>query len=140
MSVQTYLIQTDGKLERLKPAGFGHAYSTLSDTDPALPSSSKAASSQALFVLKPDQPVVLLSRVKSIPALPPKSYVLRITDHARFLELRRFGVYVEGCLLGILLSLGIFGWFSYFTNRDRASFFYAIWLTLSFFQVFNLYT
>ena len=84
--------------------------------------------------------MVLLSRVKSIPALPPKSYVLRITDHARFLELSRFGVYVEGCLLGILLSLGIFGWFSYFTNRDRASFFYAIWLTLSFFQVFNLYT
>ena len=27
MSVQTYLIQADGKLERLKPAGFGHAYS-----------------------------------------------------------------------------------------------------------------
>jgi serine phosphatase RsbU (regulator of sigma subunit) len=140
LSIETFAIQSNGSILKLKPAGFGYSYSQLSDVDPTLPSSSKAASSQGLFVLRSGQPLVLLSRVKSIPALPPKSFTLRIADHARFLELRRFGLFVEGSLLGILFSLGIFGWFSYFMNKDRASLFYGIWLTLSFFQVFNLYT
>lgn len=140
LRLESFAVQPNGNILKLKPTGFGYSYSTLSDVDPTLPKSSKATSSHGLFVLRPGQPLILLSRVKSIPSLPPKSFTLRIADHARFLELRRFGLFIEGSLLGILFALGIFGWFSFFMNRDRASLFYGIWLTLSFFQVFNLYT
>mgnify|MGYP003340632379 CR=1 FL=1 len=83
--------------------------------------------------------LTLLSHSKSLPTFT-RNYILRVVDHAKFLETRRFGLYFEGALLGILFALGVFGWYSYLLNKDRTSLLYGIWITLALFQVFNIYS
>ena len=60
--------------------------------------------------------------------LPQQFNFLSITDHAKYLELRRFGLYVEGALAGALLALSVFGWYSFARNRDHTSLMYGIWI------------
>jgi serine phosphatase RsbU (regulator of sigma subunit) len=60
--------------------------------------------------------------------LPQQFNFLSIVDHAKYLELRRLGLYVEGALAGALLALSIFGWYSYFRNRDHTSLMYGVWV------------
>ncbi|MFM7633085.1 MAG: SpoIIE family protein phosphatase [Burkholderiaceae bacterium] len=139
LDIFTYVLRHDGSIQALKPAGFGHGYSPLSNIDPGLPGSALIPSKEALFYVKSGESLVLLSRVKSLPTFT-RSLVPRVIDHAKFLEVRRFGLYIEGCLLGILFALGLFGWYSHLLNRDRTSLLYGIWITFAFFQVFSLYT
>lgn len=139
LSVRTFVVNQDGSVLPLKQAGFGFGYSPLSDIDPSLEGSAKVASREALFTLKSGEPLLLLSQVQSLPTFT-RSFVPRVVDHAKFLEVRRFGLYIEGCLLGILFALGVFGWYSYILNRDRTSLLYGIWIAFAFFQVFSLYT
>jgi len=139
LDIYTYVLRHDGSIQALKPAGFGLSYSPLSNIDPGLLGSSLIPSKEALFYVKSGESLVLLSRVRSLPTFS-RSLVLRVIDHAKFLEVRRFGLYIEGCLLGILFALGLFGWYSHLLNRDRTSLLYGIWITFAFFQVFSLYT
>jgi len=139
LSVRTFVIEKDGSILPLKKAGFGFSYSPLSDIDPSLAGSAKVPSREALFILKSGESLLLLSQVNSLPTFT-RSFVPRVIDNAKFLEARRFGLYIEGCLLGILFALGVFGWYSYLLNRDRTSLLYGIWITFAFFQVFSLYT
>jgi len=60
--------------------------------------------------------------------LPQQFNFLSIADHAKYLELRRYGLYVEGALAGALLALSVFGWYSFFRNRDHTSLMYGIWI------------
>ena len=141
LSINTSVIRPDGALQELKPSGFYYGnYAYLTDTDPTLSTSATASSQHALFTLYQGEALTLLSHTKPHASLPPRSFVLRVVDNARFLETRRFGLYVEGGLLGILFALGIFGWFSYFSNKDKTSFFYALWITFAFIQIFCLST
>ena len=134
-SINTHVISADGTVATLKPSGYISGYSFLSDIDPARPTSAKAASRESLFSLRRGESLILLSQSKAFAASPGK-YVLRMVDNERFLETRRFGLYVEGALLGILFALMIFGWYSYFANRDRAGLFYGAWISSAFLQVF----
>jgi len=134
-SINTHVISADGTVATLKPSGYISGYSFLSDIDPARPTSAKAASRESLFSLRRGASLILLSQSKAFAASPGK-YVLRMVDNERFLETRRFGLYVEGALLGILFALMIFGWYSYFANRDRAGLFYGAWISSAFLQVF----
>ncbi len=70
--------------------------------------------------------------------LPTQFNFLSVVDHARYLELRRFGMYVEGALAGALFALAFFGWYSYYRNRDRAGLLYGIWIVFAFFSVMTL--
>jgi len=141
IKINSYIVQADGSLLPLKPSGYFHGeYSYLSDVDPAKDYSAKVPSQYPLFTLFKDKELQVVSRLVPYSSLPPKSFTLRLIDKSKFLETRRFGLYIEGSLLGILLALGIFGWFSFFSNRDRASLFYGIWITIAFFQIFNLRT
>jgi len=134
-SVNTHVISADGIVTTLKPSGAISGYSFLSDIDPARPTSAKVASRESLFSLRRGEALILLSQSKAFSSAPAK-YVLRMVDNERFLETRRFGLYVEGALLGILFALMIFGWYSYFANRDRAGLFYGAWISFAFLQVF----
>jgi serine phosphatase RsbU (regulator of sigma subunit) len=134
-SVNTHVISADGTVATLKPSGAISGYSFLSDIDPARPTSAKVASRESLFSLRRGEALILLSQSKAFSSAPAK-YVLRMVDNERFLETRRFGLYVEGALLGILFALMIFGWYSYFANRDRAGLFYGAWISFAFLQVF----
>ena len=141
LSINTSVIRPGGAIQALKPSGFYYGnYAYLTDTDPTLSTSATASSQHALFTLYQGEALTLLSHTKPHASLPPRSFVLRVVDNARFLETRRFGLYVEGGLLGILFALGIFGWFSYFSNKDKTSFFYALWITFAFIQIFCLST
>jgi hypothetical protein len=60
--------------------------------------------------------------------LPQQFNIFSIVDHAKYLELRRFGLYVEGALAGALFALAIFGWYSHFRHRDHTSLMYGIWI------------
>ena len=125
LSIYTYVIRSDGSVTVLRPAGYGYGYSPLSDIDPAKAGSSKISSASALFTLHAGDTLTLLSHSKALPTFT-RNYILRVVDHAKFLETRRFGLYVEGALLGILFALGVFGWYSYLLNKDRTSLLYGI--------------
>ena len=137
--VHSHVIRADGSVTTLKTAGFFTGkYSALSDVNPFLPSSAKAPSREALFTLYKGEELTVLSHAKSFPGFPPKSLVLSLVDNERYLELRRFGLYTEGALLGILVALSIFGWYSYVANKDRAGLLYGIWISFSLFQILTL--
>ena len=137
--VHSHVIRSDGSVTTLKTAGFFTGkYSALSDVNPFLPSSAKAPSREALFTLYKGEELTVLSHAKSFPGFPPKSLVLSLVDNERYLELRRFGLYTEGALLGILVALSIFGWYSYVANKDRAGLLYGIWISFSLFQILTL--
>ena len=139
--LNTYVIASDDVVFTLKPAGFADGkYAFLSEIDPALPSSAKVPSREALFTLRSGEALSLLSHTKALSGFLPRSFVLSFVDNERFLESRRFGLYVEGVLLGILFALAIFGWYSYFVNKDRAGLFYGIWISFAFFTVFSLFS
>ncbi|NCV63153.1 MAG: hypothetical protein EBW49_04350 [Betaproteobacteria bacterium] len=137
--VHSHVIRSDGSVTTLKTTGFFTGkYSALSDVNPFLPSSAKAPSREALFTLYKGEELTVLSHAKSFPGFPPKSLVLSLVDNERYLELRRFGLYTEGALLGILVALSIFGWYSYVANKDRAGLLYGIWISFSLFQILTL--
>ena len=137
--INTHVISSDNAVFALKPAGFADGkYAFLSDIDPALPSSAKVPSREALFTLRSGEGLSLLSHTKGLSGSPPRSFVLSFVDNERFLETRRFGLYVEGVLLGVLLALAIFGWYSYMANKDRAGLFYSIWISFAFLSVFTV--
>ena len=139
IKINTYVIASDNTVFALKPSGLADGkYAFLSDIDPALPSSAKVPSREALFILRSGEALSLLSNTKALSGFPPRSFVLSFVDNERFLETRRFGLYVEGVLLGVLLALAIFGWYSYFANKDRAGLFYSLWILFAFFTVFSL--
>ena len=139
LSINTHVIRADESILPLKTAGFYTGkYSFLSDIDPAFPSSAKVASRDALFMLHSGETLSLLSKAKAIHSLPPRSYALQFVDNERFLETRRYGLYIEGSLLGILFALAIFGWYSYFVNKDRAGLFYGTWISFAFMQILTL--
>ncbi len=95
LSINTSVIRPDGSLHVLKPSGFYYGnYAHLTDTDPTLPSSAMVPSQHALFTLYQGETLTLLSHTKPHASLPPRSFVLRVVDNARFLETRRFGLYV----------------------------------------------
>ena len=139
LSINTHVIRADESILPLKTAGsFAGKYSFLSDIDPALPSSAKVASRDALFMLHSGETLSLLSRAKAVLSLPPRSYALQFVDNERFLETRRYGLYIEGALLGILFALAIFGWYSYVVNKDRAGLFYGTWISFALMQILTL--
>ena len=139
--INTHVISSDNAVFALKPAGFADGkYAFLSDIDPALPSSAKVPSREALFTLRSGEALSLLSHVKALSGISPRSFVLSFVDNERFLETRRFGLYVEGVLLGVLLALAIFGWYSYIANKDRAGLFYSIWISFAFLSVFTVFS
>ena len=67
VSIHTHVIKADDSIVPLKTAGsFTGKYSFLSDIDPALPSSAKVQSRDALFTLHSGETLTLLSRAKAV--------------------------------------------------------------------------
>ena len=128
LSLHPHVLDSNGTLVRLKPSGLAFGYSFLSDIDPALPGSAKVPSLFSDFILNKAGTVTLLTHANPGAATPPRTFVLRLVYVEKFLEVRRFGVYVTGGLLGILFSLAIFSWYSFYRNKDRAGLMYGLWI------------
>ncbi len=127
--VEPYVIGSDGVPVRLATTGLYWAnYLGLGDVNPFTTPRSAARSEFARFGVRPGEEVIVLTRVRANRNFPPTSFVPSFSDHALMLELRRFGLYIEGIQAGILIALGLFGWFSVLMNRDRTSIAYGIWI------------
>lgn len=139
-SMDSYLIDESGKLIQLKPSGFYRvSHSHMVAVNPFQPGSANTPSQFTVFTLAPGQEVSLLTRVNSSGNQPGKTFSLGIYDHVKFLEMRRYGIYIEGTLLGVLLALMIFGWFSAYNNKDKASLAYSVWMLTAFVQIMSTY-
>ncbi len=139
-NIDSYVIDASGAITHLKSTGYHRvSYSYLVDLNPFLPGSAKVPSQFTLFTLAGGQQVTLLTRVKSSSNLPAKTFSLNLLDHAKYLEIRRYGIYIEGVLLGVLMALAIFGWFSAYNNKDKASFAYSVWMLTAFMQILSNY-
>lgn len=139
-NIDSYVIDASGKVSRLKPTGqYRVSHSYLVDSNPFMPGSAKVPSQFTLYTLSKGQEITLVTRVKSNSNLPAKTFSMNLYEHAKFLEVRRYGLYIEGVLLGILMALAIFGWFSAYNNKDKASFAYSIWMLTAFMQIISNY-
>lgn len=72
--------------------------------------------------------IELLFRARDNFLQSPNILVPWYSDHALALELRRYGLTIEGLMLGILVAVAVFGAYSAFTNRDRTSLLYGVWI------------
>jgi serine phosphatase RsbU (regulator of sigma subunit) len=139
VSLYTHVIASDGSVTALSPSGTVSGYSFLSDIDPALPGSAKVPTRLPEFMLYRGEALTLLTHARPIQTAPPK-FVLRIVNNERFLETRRFGVYVTGGMVGILFALAIFAWYSYYRNKDRAGLLYGVWIIFAFLNALGMAT
>jgi serine phosphatase RsbU (regulator of sigma subunit) len=126
---QNYVVR-DGRAEKLKTNGNSANYNWFAEINPFTTPAQNIYSQYAIFNLKSGETVEIYSKVKSHSSVPAKTFSLNIYDHASYMELRRFGVYFEGGMLGLLIALAIFGWYSYVQNKDKTSLSYGMWLTV----------
>lgn len=117
-------------VEKLQSNGNSANYNWLAEINPFITPARNENSQYAIFNLRSGETVDIYSRVKSHSSVPAKTFSLNFYDHASYLELRRFGVYFEGGMLGLLIALAVFGWYSYVQNRDNTSLAYGVWLTV----------
>ena len=76
-----------------------------------------------------------MSRAKFQPVFPGKSFSIHFVDNSSYSEFRRFSLYMEGLLLGILLALTVFAMFNAIQTKDRTNSFYALWISIAFLSV-----
>ena len=135
-SMHSYAVDAKGVIHPLKVTGGSWvSYNHLADVNPASPKSSVTPSEFTLYTLPRLSEVTLVTRVVSGGTIPAKTFSLKLFNHVKFLEIRRFGIYVEGVLLGILFALVIFGAFSAYTNKDKTSLAYSVWIFVALINV-----
>ncbi len=134
---QHYVLYKDGRIEKLKRQGRG-SFSVLAELNPFTEPVNLSNSQYSIFTLPKDEEVLILSRLESASSFQAKSFSIGIYDNGQYLELRRYGLYIEGLLLGSLIALLIFGWFSVYQYRDKTSFAYGCWLVFGLMSVFSL--
>lgn len=135
-SIQSYAVDDKGIIHPLKVTGSSWvSYNHLADVNPASPTSSRTPSEFTLYTIPRQSEVTLVTRVVSGGTSPAKTFSLKLFSHVKFLEIRRFGMYVEGVLLGILFALVIFGGFSAYTNKDKTSLAYSVWIFVALINV-----
>ncbi len=138
-AMHPWVIFEDGRMQALQSSGnFWGNYSKLGDANPYVMGLDTAPSQFAVFTLRRGESVTLITRVRASANFIPNSFVPSFSEHARMLELRRFGLHIEGIQAGILLALGIFGWFSVFQNRDRTSLAYGVWIMFALLSAISL--
>lgn len=127
--IDTYLI-VPGKppLQLTKDGNFRAMHNRLTDLNPFATGIADSPSQFQVFTLERGASVELFSRLRANPNNAPSSVIPQLSDHARHLEMRRFGLMIEGIMTGILFAAGMFGWYSALQNRDRTSLLYAIWI------------
>ncbi len=135
-SIQSYAVDERGNIRPLKVTGAAWvSYNHLADVNPSSPQSTQIPSAFTLYTLPRQSEVTLITKVVSGSTLPARTFSLKLFNHPRYLEIRRFGVYIEGILLGILFALAIFGGFSAYTNKDKTSLAYSIWIVVAMINV-----
>ncbi len=137
--VQPFAIYDDGRIEPLQRFGaYWGNYLTLGDVNPTVQTIGQTHSQFATFTLRRGESVLLLTKITHAGSFQPTTFTPSFSDHARMMELRRLGMHIEGTQVGILIALGLFGWFSVLMNRDRTSLAYGIWIIFAMLSVTSL--
>jgi len=111
--VDSWVRGPDGRWQPLARSGiYSGRHSRLVEMDPRTTPLSQANTHFPVFVLKAGQEVELLFRAEGNFIQSPAILIPWYSDHSRYLELRRFGLVLEGLLLGILLAAAAFGAYS----------------------------
>ena len=130
--VRNYVVSADGQMQALRVTGnMWGTYAPLVETNPFLRASGTELSQWPVFSLRRGESTTVLSYLRPGLNFQPTAITVQFIDHARYLELRRFGLHIEGLLAGILFALAVFGWFNAFHTKDRTSVSYALWITFA---------
>ncbi len=100
----------------------------LMNTNPYASAASTESSQWPVFTLRRGEKIQVLSHLVPNGNMQPAGFAVQFIDHPRYLELRRYGLHLEGVLAGVLCALVVFGWASAYHNRDRTSVAYAMWI------------
>ncbi len=128
---EIYVVDQQGQVDVLPQGGFGAIqgiHNGLAGLNPFLPLAEQPRPFSPVFTLRSGQVVTIYTRAVADARFPPKNYAASFADQERYQELRRIGLYSEGALVGAMLALAIFGWYSAYRNRDRTSIAYGIWI------------
>lgn len=138
--VDTWARQPGGQWKPLASSGiYSGRHSRLVELDPTRTPIDEAPSQFPVFLLKSGAQIELLFHARDNFIPSPSILTPRYSDHAGHLELRRFGLVLEGLMLGILLAAAAFGSYSALTNRDRTSLLYAIWIIFALLSAASLW-
>ena len=130
LSLNAYLVYENG--DRV---AYEKNYATLppgnqiSHSSPFLTLTPASETQYLVLPLRRNETIKIYARVNPDQRFLPQQFnFLSIADHAKYLELRRYGLYIEGALAGALVALSVFGWYSFVRNRDHTSLMYGIWI------------
>lgn len=127
--VRNYIIIGSGQRQALRVTGsLWGTHAPLADINPFVRAATAGLSQWPVFMLRRGEVTQVLSHLRPNLNFQGGFAPVQFIDHARFLELRRYGLHLEGVLAGVLLALAIFGWYSAFQTKDRTSVMYAVWM------------
>ena len=135
---QHFVIDTNGQAKELNGPYSTHVPLHMNDINPSVFTMDTSLSRSPVFALPKDGEVLLLSRLKSNSTFPATNFNLQLYDRASYLELRKYGLYVEGLLAGLILALVLSSSSSLFFKRDIVSVVYSTWLISGFLQIIML--
>ena len=135
---QHFVVYPDGSSRELNGAYSQNVPLRMGDIDPYVFTLDTLLSRNPVFTLHKDSEVQLFSRLKSNSTYPAVHFALRLYDRTTYLELRKYGLYIEGILAGLLLALIISTWNSLFYKRDAVSVIYGFWLVLGWLQIMTM--
>ncbi len=138
MDLTPHIVRDSGAIEKLKSTGFVGSSNPFLAGSPAATPIAKFDSQFPRFLLRKGEEVTVITRAHFHPIFPAKSFAINFIDSATFTEFRRFSLYMEGLLLGILFALTIFSLFNAVQTKDKVNTFYAIWITIAFLSVSSL--
>lgn len=133
-----HIVNDKGELKKLKSTGFVGSSNPFLAGSPTATPIFKFDSQFPRFLLRKGEEVTVLSSVNFHPIFPAKSFTINFIDSSTFAEFRRFSLYMEGLLLGILFALTIFSLFNAIQTKDKVNTYYAIWITIAFLSVSSL--
>lgn len=135
---QHHVVYPDGSSKELNGPFSDNVPVVMSDIDPYIFNMDTSLSRSPVFTLYRDSEVLLFSRLKSNSTFPARSFALQFYDRTSYLELRKYGLYLEGILAGILLPLIIITWYNLIYKRDRVSIIYGFWVLAALLQVVTM--
>lgn len=127
--VDTWMREPGGAWRALPSSGaYSGRHSGLANANPFTQTLGGLSTHFPVAMVMSGSEIELLFRARDNFLQSPGILIPWYSDHALVLELRRYGLTIEGLMLGILVAVAVFGTYSAFTNRDRTSLLYGVWI------------
>ena len=135
---QHFVIYPDGSSKELNGPFSNNVPLSMRDIDPSVFTMDTSLSRSPVFTLHKGSEVQLFSKLKSSSSAPARNFALRLYERTAYLELRRYSLYLEGILAGILLPLIINIWYSLTYRRDKVSLVFGWWVVVGLLQILSM--